>query len=266
MFDEPKDESWRLRFGSSPVPEGTGLDRFLAHRTVRSFSDRKVDESLVRLLIGCAQSAATSSLLQSWSVVSVQDPEARARAAALAGGQKQIETAAWFFVFVADLYRLQEATRAAGSPADALGTMEMYTVAVIDAALAAERMVCAAEALGLGTCYIGGMRNEPEAVRDLVGLPEKTAVLFGLCLGWPAEGQNEIKGRIGPEGVWFRERYGRTVDTSEYDERMRPYFGARGMDPAVTWSMRMGRRASRGGMSGREAWWGFLRSQGLAEE
>ncbi len=49
-------------------------------------------------------------------------------------------------------------------------------MAGFDAALAAERMVCAAEAMGLGICYIGALRNgerfersgalEPKAYRD----------------------------------------------------------------------------------------------------
>jgi len=82
-------------------------------------------------------------------------------------------------------------------------------MAVIDAALAAERLVCAAESLGIGICYIGALRNDPDGVRAFFGLPEGVFGVFGLCLGWPAKGvEAEIKPRLAQEAVWFRETYG----------------------------------------------------------
>ena len=62
--------------------------------------------------------------------------------------------------------------------------LETFLVASVDVALAAQNAVVAAESIGLSTVYIGAMRNEPEKVADLLGLPPQCFVLFGLCVGY----------------------------------------------------------------------------------
>ncbi len=262
MFEESSSDAWGLRFGSEN-PDLPDLGRLLNHRSVREYSGEPVPESLVRGLVAAAQSAATSSNLQLWSVVSVQEPERRKALAELCADQKQVHEAAWFFAFVADHNRLREAARAVGEQAEGLDTVEMLLTACIDAALAAERMVCAAEAIGLGTCYIGALRNKPWDVAELLALPAGAVGLFGLCLGWPAEGSRaSIKPRLGQESVWFREVYG-AAEIGEYDERMRAFYEEQGMKGDVTWSMRSGRRVGDGGLSGREVWKRFLEERGF---
>ena len=61
--------------------------------------------------------------------------------------------------------------------------LETFLVANIDVALAAQNAVVAAESIGLSTVYIGAMRNDPERVAGLLGLPKQCFVLFGLCVG-----------------------------------------------------------------------------------
>ena len=96
MFTETAAESWQSRYGVDAL-EGLGVsDGFLAHRSVRDFSDQEIPDSVMQGLIGCAQSAATSSNLQLWSVVSVQEPARRAEIAKLCSDQKQVHEAAWY--------------------------------------------------------------------------------------------------------------------------------------------------------------------------
>jgi nitroreductase len=198
-------------------------------------------------------------------LISVQDPDRRAEVAHLCGDQKQVVGAAWFFAFVADLWRLEESSAKAGDRPNGVDAIEMYTVAAIDAALAAERMVVAAEACGLGTCYIGGLRNHQPEVSRLLNLPRRTAPLFGLCLGVPApEARSDIKPRLAAHAIWFRESYDPDPDVAEYEGRMREFYAAQGMNPDVGWAKRNGRRASDEGMSGRERMREFLDDQGLA--
>jgi nitroreductase len=58
------------------------IDQLLDHRSVRAFSPEPLPDGLVETLIAAAQSAATSSNLQVWSVVAVQEPERKARLSA----------------------------------------------------------------------------------------------------------------------------------------------------------------------------------------
>ncbi|WP_244160268.1 nitroreductase family protein [Pseudomonas graminis] len=63
------------------------IDQLLDHRSVRAFSTEPLPDGLVETLVAAAQSAATSSNLQVWSVVAVRDTDRKARLSALAGNQ-----------------------------------------------------------------------------------------------------------------------------------------------------------------------------------
>ena len=154
MFDESPADAWRLRLGTEP-PALPDLGKFLNHRSVRKYKPEPISEDTLRGLVAAAQSAATSSNLQLWSVVSVMDPATREELATLCDNYRHVKDCAVFLAFIADHYRLRKAARAVGEKAQGLGHTEFYTMAVVDAALAAERLVCAAESLGIGICYIG---------------------------------------------------------------------------------------------------------------
>lgn len=263
MFTETPSQAWSFRYGdqASSLPD---LGRFLNHRSVRQYSDEQIPEEVIAGLVAAAQSAATSSNLQLYSMVSVQNPDARQQIAKLCADQKQVHTCSWFFAFVADHFRLAQAAGNANQSPEGLDYLEFFTMAAIDAALAAERMVCAAESLGIGTCYIGALRNDPEGVCNLLGLPSQTYGLFGLCLGYPSEdAKAEIKPRLKQPALWFRETYHETPDIAEYNERMKQFYESQGMSGDVDWSMRSGRRVDGNHMSGRETMLEFVRQQGF---
>lgn len=262
LFFESVQQAWLERFGEPAPNELPDLGKVLNHRSVRRFSEQPISDDVIRGLVGAAQSASTSSNLQLWSVVSVQDPERRNAITQLCGDQKQVRDAPWFFAFFADHYRLAKAARAAGIEPAGLDYAEFGVMALIDVALAAERMVCAAEALGMGVCYIGALRNDPQGIADLLHLPSGTFGAFGLCLGYPSESETaKIKPRLGQDQVWFREQYDQEVSTEEYDSRMRPSFEKRGIQ--ADWSTHSGIRVDGEHMTGREVIMEFLTHQGF---
>jgi nitroreductase len=264
MFDETFSEAWAQRYGTKPPFDGSDFGRLLNHRSIRKFRRDPVPDTIEQALIAAAQSASTSSNLQLWSAISIHDPERRAAIAELCAGQKQIVEAGLFFAFCADIYRLKVAALANNEPAEALDTTEFFTMAVVDTALAAERMVCAAEALGLGICYIGALRNDAEEVKSLLRLPSGTFGVFGLCIGWPAEPiHSAIKPRLNQSAVCFRDEYPATVSVAEYDERMAQFYAEQGMSGTATWSKRSGERAHPSKLSGRDRLTEWLKGQGF---
>ncbi len=231
---------------------------------MRNYLDLPIAEETISHLIGCAQSAATSSNLQLWSVISVQDPTRREQLAQLCGDQHQIREAAWYLTFFADIDRIRRISAKVGEEAKGLDYVEFFTMAVIDAALAAERLVCAAEAMGLGICYIGGLRNNPEEVKRTLNLPSGTFGVFGLCLGWPDPAHSaSIKPRLAQENVWFREQYPAEHDVAEYDDRMVEFYKSQKMNAGLNWSMRSARRVGEGQLTGREVLKKWLEQQGF---
>jgi FMN reductase (NADPH) len=111
-------------------------------------------------------------------------------------------------------------------------------VAVIDAALAGQSAALAAESLGLGTVMIGGMRNHPQEVAEVLGLPEGVFVVYGLCLGW-FEDKPVQKPRLPQESVIHFERYTPTdADTlTEHDQELAANYRSQGRrSPDAAWT------------------------------
>jgi nitroreductase len=234
------------RYGADAIPTAGPWSQTIAgllnHRSVRAYSSKPVPEGTVETLVAAAQSAATSSNLQTWSVVQVDDPAHRRELAAIAGDQKHIEACPLFLVWLADLSRLERLGQDNGVELAGLDYLEVYTVAVVDAALAAQNAVVAAESLGLSTVYIGALRNDVERVARLLDLPPRSFGVFGLCVGYadPAT-TGEVKPRLPQSVVLHRGRYrteGETAERAAYDRRLSA-FSARQEMNADDWTSRV---------------------------
>ena len=103
-------------------------------------------------------------------MIHVKDPDNREAIAELAGGQGYVASSAAFLVFCADMKRPTEASARTGANVER-GMTEQLLVATVDTALMAQNVAVAAESEGLGICYIGGIRNNPDAVSELLRLP-----------------------------------------------------------------------------------------------
>lgn len=184
------------------------LETILCHRSVRAYLRDPLEAGTLELLVAAAQSAPSSSNLQVWSLVAVQDVERKARLAELAGGQRHIHDAPLLLVFLADTSRLSSVAKGLAIPSDGLRYLDTFLMAAIDAALAAQSALIAAESLGLGTVYIGALRNKPEAVARELNLQPGVSPLFGLCVGRPDPARPAaVKPRLPQRAVAFREQY-----------------------------------------------------------
>ncbi len=248
-----------LRYGTAlpqpPVWNAT-LDTLLAHRSVRAYTDAPVSDATIDTLVAAAQSASTSSNLQVWSVVAVRDPARRARLAALVGGQNHVAQAPLFLVWLADLSRNARIAERAGVPLGALPYTESFVLGVVDATLAAQNAAVAAESLGLGVVYIGGIRNRPEEVAAELGLPPQVMAVFGLCVGYPDPAVvTDVKPRLPPALVLHHERYdaaGDALGVAAYDARLEAFQAGQGM-AQVGWARSvLSRLKGPGSLSGRD--------------
>jgi len=202
---------------SSAIPWNETIASIINHRSVRAYLDTPLPRGLIEVLVAAAQSAATSSNLQAWSVLTVEDPKLKSRLATLAGDQDHIRQAPLFLVWLADLSRIGRAADRSGAEIDP--TLDGWLIGSIDAALAAQNAVIALESLGLGSVYIGGLRNHLAEVVDLLGLPPLVFPVFGLCVGFPDPDQAvSIKPRLPQQVIIHRERYG-VADEEAHIER-----------------------------------------------
>lgn len=266
-----KQDALALRYGTDAIPAAGPWNEHIAlllsHRSVRGFRPDAVPEGTLETLIAAAQSAATSSNMQTWSVVSVSDPTVKAEFARIASGQKHIEQCPLFLVFLADLSRNERLAKANGAELEVLPYIETFMIAAIDAALAAQNAVVAAESIGLSTVYIGAMRNDPARVGELLGLPPGVVGVFGLCVGYAAPGvTNEVKPRLPQAAVLHHGTYSHADEPAHveaYDQKLSAFSGRFEM-AQTTWSGRvLNRMGKLKGLSGREKLSGVLKAMGF---
>ncbi len=181
---------WRARFEEEAeprpdLPDLPWLRQVLMRRTHRRYAERPVHEPLLRLLLGTAFSASSKSDFQQASAIWVRDRQSRDRLAALVPDMPWVGNAPEFLVFCGDAHRLERIAELRGH-INENGKLEGFFNAAIDAALVLQTFILAAETAGLGCCPISVLRNHPDAVADILGLPDKVFPVAGLCVGYPA--------------------------------------------------------------------------------
>lgn len=150
------------------------MDVFEAIRTrrsIRSYSDRPVEEAKLQQVLEAGRLAPSASNRQDWVFVVVRDAAKRQKLVAACKDQKFIGQAPVVLVVCATNmeYRMRSG----------------LAIAAVDPTIAVDHMTLAATALGLGTCWIGAF--EPEKVAAVVDVPAGATPVHVLPLGYPAE-------------------------------------------------------------------------------
>lgn len=243
------------------------LDTILDHRSTRAYLPDALPEGALEVIAAAAQSAPTSSNLQAFSVIAVQDPARKARLSTLGRVNRQIDEAPLLLIWLADLSRARVLARDHGQPGDGLDYLESFLLAVIDATLAAQNATLAIAALGLGSCYIGAMRNHPAEVSAELGLPPETVAIFGLTVGWPDRARaSDVKPRLPQAAVLHREQYGQlsaAADLAPYNAALRQFQTEQSMTQ-VDWTEVVSRRiGTTESLKGRDGLTDTLRALGF---
>ena len=209
------------------------IETMLAHRSIRQYSEKPIDKNQLDTIIQAGLAASSSSLLQVVSIIRVTDKSKRKLLAQYAGNQSYVEHAAEFLVFCIDYQR-----HAAINPQVQTDFAELTLIGAVDSGIMAQNCLLAAESMGLGGVYIGGLRNSAQQVDDLLELPKNSAVLFGLCLGHPDQ-DPEVKPRLPAQVIMHENQYQplNLDEVDNYDELMQSYYATRSSNQKQsTWS------------------------------
>ena len=168
-------------------------------RSIRKYEDRPVEEEKITKILEAVRLAPSSSNSQPWHVVVVRNKETiQALSKAAPVGSRFVIS--WMaeapLVFVLAVQR-KLTHRVAGT----FGHPNLW----LDAGIAGEHLVLAAQALGLGTCWIGWFSEGK--VRGLVGLPKTYEVIALIPCGYPAE-EPEPRERKRLDEIFSVERFG----------------------------------------------------------
>ena len=206
-----------------------------AHTSVRRFKEQALPQEDLTEILTAAQMASSWKNFQSYSVIVVRSQEKKDALYELVP-QEAIRQSAVFLLFVGDLNRAEKGARLHTDSFQPQG-VEGLLISSVDAALAGQNTLLAAESLGYGGVIIGLVRYKSEEVAELFNLPDYTYPVFGMALGLPNE-EHEVKPRLPLNQVVFEEEYQeQTVDVIEaYDRVQADYAGARA---TTSWSQRL---------------------------
>jgi FMN reductase (NADPH) len=218
------------------APTSETIETLNERVSVRDYNNKPLDDATVLTILNAARRTATSSNTQTYSFIVVRDSAIKQTLAVLAGHQKHIETCPVFIAVCADITKLQTSAQMHEKPLAV--NLELSMVSIIDAAIAGQSAALAAESLGLGTVMIGGMRNYPQEVAEVLGLPDGVFVVYGLCVGW-FDDKPLQKPRLPQSSVIHFERYTPT-DTGtlrQHDRELAEHYHSQGRrSPDAAWT------------------------------
>jgi len=166
--------------------ENPTLNTIFQHKSIRRFKPKKVSRKLIDLIVEAGQRAPTACGMQTYSFVLVNDSNLRKEIFRAIGRQKCMEQAPTWIVICADLARQLELFEMLGVKTE-FGPLGKLIPSIVDSVLAAQNMVVAAEALGLGSVFIGSVWDSMKKVAEILQVPSNVLPILILCLGYPDE-------------------------------------------------------------------------------
>jgi len=177
----------------------------LNRRTIRKYSSREVDDSLLNDLLQMGCRTSTTGNMQVYSIIATRDKQIKKELSPLHFNQKMITEAPVVLTFCADFNRFNKWCLLRNAEPGYDNFLSFMTAA-IDALLVAQTVCIAAEAKGLGICYLGTTTYTADKIIEVLHLPKGVVPVTTVTLGWPSENP-ELVDRLPLEAVVHKERY-----------------------------------------------------------
>ncbi|MDO4759127.1 MAG: nitroreductase family protein [Rikenellaceae bacterium] len=191
------------------------LNTLLKHRSIRKFKSQEIPEEKLREMLEAAMRASTCGNMQLYSLVVTRDKAVREQLLPCHFGQQMVVEAPCVVTVCADVHRFSMWCKQRDAE-PAYDNFAWFLTATIDAMLAAQNLVVAAEAQGLGICYLGTTIYTAGDIVNVLKLPKGVIPVTTIVVGYPDE-KPELTDRLPMEGIVHFERYNDYTE-AEIDE------------------------------------------------
>ena len=175
------------------------LDILNNHRSVRKYTNQKIEKTLLNELLEAACRASTTGNMQLYSIVATTDDEVKKQLSPCHFNQPAITQAPVVLTFCADFNRFEKWCRQRNAE-PGYGNFQSFFTAAIDALLVAQNFCIAAESKGLGICYFGTTTYLTQQIIDVLHLPNKVVPITTVTVGYPY-GESACVDRLPLEAV-----------------------------------------------------------------
>ena len=210
------------------------LQSLYARKSVRVFEEKAIPAEMKQSILEAAAQAPSAGCQQLYTILDITDPDLKNALADSCDHQPFIATAPLVLVFCADCKKWHDAYIEAGCTPRRPGVGDLM-LAVTDTSIAAQNAVVAAESFGIGSCYIGDIMENCDAVRAMLHLPDYVFPAVMLVFGWPTRQQKERAKpqRCAMEHIVHENGY-RTMDGAELRDTFDYKAGAASFDQWCT--------------------------------
>lgn len=181
------------------------IETIMNHRTIRKYKSDPIDEALLNQILQAGFRASTTGNMQVYSIIVTRDEEKKKKLWEFHFKQNMVLQAPVLLTFCADFNRFNQWCRQRKAE-PGYDNFLSFTTAAIDALLAAQNVAIAAEAHGLGICYLGTTTYNADKLVDFFACPEGVVPITTLVLGYPDEAPALVD-RLPFEGIVHQEKY-----------------------------------------------------------
>jgi nitroreductase len=181
------------------------LEAINQHRSIRSFTNRPVEDKLLETILVAGTRASTTGNMQVYSMIVTTQKHIKEQLWEAHFKQNMVIQAPVIITFCADFNRFIKWCRLNKADPGYDNFLSFFTAA-IDALLAAQNVALAAETYSLGICYLGTATYMAEKIIKILDLPKFVVPVTSIVLGYPAESP-ELNDRLPLKGVVHFEKY-----------------------------------------------------------
>ena len=179
--------------------------QFEKRRSIRKYSDKTIDDRLLRQLLTSAEQTQTMGNLQLYSVIITRDKSKKAALAPAHFNQPMATEAPVVLTFCADYNRsTQWCLQRRATPG--YDNFLSFLNAAIDTLLYCQTFCNMAEQQGLGLCFLGTTIYNPQQIIDTLRLPRLVMPIATITLGWPDE-EGSVSDRLPINAIIHNEEY-----------------------------------------------------------
>ncbi len=201
-----------------------------SRRTIRAYSPKPLTQEEIDTIIQGAIKAPTAGNLMMYSIIQVSDQKIKEKLVKTCDNQPHIAKAPLVLLFLADMQRwwdyfklskVKEKCNEIGKEFQTPQESDLL-LACCDALIAAQNSVIAAEALGIGSCYIGDIMENYEIHREMFKLPKWVFSITLICFGYPKGDKNKIPltNRFPQKFIQFTDKYSR-LSEKDFNEMLK---------------------------------------------
>ena len=181
------------------------LETIFNHRSIRKYKSIPVPGEVLDEMLLAGNRASTTGNMQVYSIIVTKDEDLRRQLWEAHFKQDMVLQAPLHLTFCADFNRFTRWCEQRKASPGYDNFLSFFTAA-IDALLASQNVALAAEANGLGICYLGTATYMADRIVEILDLPELVIPVTCMVTGYPDE-QPGLTDRLPMDAIIHEEKY-----------------------------------------------------------